>query len=54
MGEMAIRLTVEVDEERLRGAGHRADDAAIMAQLDTLKDGRLACRPATPGCPSGC
>jgi hypothetical protein len=51
---MAIRLTVEVDEERLRGAGHRADDAAIMAQLDTLKDGRLACRPATPGCPSGC
>ncbi len=41
-GSMAIRLTVEVDEERLRGAGQDAGEGAILAQLDTLKDGRVS------------
>jgi hypothetical protein len=39
---VAIRLTVEVDEDRLRGAGKDAGEDAIMAQLDALQDGRIS------------
>jgi hypothetical protein len=39
---MAIRITVEVDEDRLREAGVSTAAADIMAELETLRGGRLS------------
>jgi hypothetical protein len=39
---MAIRVTVEVDEDRLREAGISAAPEDIMAELAALAEGRLS------------
>jgi hypothetical protein len=39
---MAIRVTVEVDEERLREAGISAAPEDIVAELAALAEGRLS------------
>jgi hypothetical protein len=39
---MAIRITVEVDEERLRLAGLGASDDEVMSEVAALRDGRLS------------
>jgi hypothetical protein len=39
---MAIRITVEVDEDRLRQAGLGTSDDDVMAELDGLRAGRLS------------
>jgi hypothetical protein len=38
----AIRITVEVDEERLREAGLGASVDEVMAEVDGLREGRLS------------
>jgi len=35
---MVIRITVDVDEHRLRETGRPATDAAILATLNALRD----------------
>jgi hypothetical protein len=39
---MAIRITVEVDEDRLRQAGLAVSDDDVMAEVDGLRAGRLS------------
>jgi hypothetical protein len=39
---MAIRLAVEIDEDRLREAGGSSADEDVMAELATLREGRLS------------
>jgi hypothetical protein len=39
---VAIRITVEVDEDRLQAAGLGTSADEIMAELDGLRDGRLS------------
>jgi hypothetical protein len=39
---MAIRITVEVDEDRLREAGTSVADEDVMAELEALRSGRLS------------
>ena len=39
---MAIRITVEVDEDRLQAAGLGTSDDEIMAEVDGLREGRLS------------
>jgi hypothetical protein len=39
---MAIRVTVEVDEERLREVGISAAPEDIVAELEALAEGRLS------------
>ena len=39
---MAIRITVEVDEDRLQAAGLGTSAEEIMAEVDGLREGRLS------------
>ena len=39
---MAIRITVEVDEDRLREAGLGASVDEVMAEVAGLREGRLS------------
>jgi hypothetical protein len=39
---MAIRITVEVDEDRLQAAGLGTSADEIMAEVDGLREGRLS------------
>ena len=39
---VAIRITVEVDEDRLRAAGLGTSADEIMAEVAGLRDGRLS------------
>ena len=45
---MVIRITVEVDEDRLREAGTSIADEDVMAELEALRRGRLNLQ--TRGC----
>jgi hypothetical protein len=39
---MAIKITVEVDEGRLRESGMSTEAGDVMAELDVLREGRLS------------
>ena len=39
---MPIRITVEVDTDRLAQAGMAATEADILAELDRIREGRAA------------
>jgi len=39
---MVIRITVEVDEDRLREAGTSIADEEVVAELEALRRGRLS------------
>jgi hypothetical protein len=39
---MAIRITVEVDEDRLKAAGLGTSDDEVMAEVAALREGRLS------------
>jgi hypothetical protein len=39
---IAIRITVEIDEDRLREAGAGTADEDVMAELATRREGRLS------------
>jgi hypothetical protein len=39
---MAIRITVEIDEDRLQAAGLGTSPEEIMAEVAGLRDGRLS------------